>query len=147
MNYLQYKNPYRSLDDKPYLKKRSGFSMMEIMVGLIVIIALSAGTFFIYSEIQESRKVATMHQDLNNLVMAATSYESFNVRGIAPADLNTIKAGLSAAESNDGVEKHFIQGSRLTSAGAFLDPWGVEYVVNGSDRTVECVSKSVKINF
>ena len=120
---------------------------MEIMIGLLVIIALAAGTFFAYNQVQESRKTATMHSDLNNITLAIQSYEALHRSSTLPGSLDDLVTGLAAGDSLDNTEHKFIQPSRFDSTASFSDPWGEPYEYNASDRTVTCTTKDIAINF
>jgi type II secretory pathway pseudopilin PulG len=128
-------------------RKRQGFSIMEIMIGLLVIIALAAGTFFAYNQVQESRKTATMHSDLNNITLAIQSFEALHRGSALPGALEDLVTGLAASDALDNTEHRFIQPSRFDSTASFLDPWGEPYEYNATDRTVTCTTKDISINF
>lgn len=133
-------NFIRKYNLKP--KKRSGWTMMEVMITLIVIIALSAGIFFAYSNVQKSRKIATMKSDMSSIATACVAYELLNSKGTAPADMNELMTGLPASDSLDGLDKTFLQNTRSNSnaASTMLDPWGNAYIVDGSSRTITSVA-------
>lgn len=133
------------------MAQRKGFSLIEIMICLGVMIAfarlvlpsaagyssvghdaavkadiakIAAGTFFAYNQVQESRKTATMHSDLNNITLAIQSYEALHRSSTLPGSLDDLVTGLAAGDSLDNTEHKFIQPSRFDSTASFPDPWG-----------------------
>lgn len=124
-------------------KRRKGFTLIEIMIACAIIIALSVGAFFYYSQTQQSRKMAQMRQDMEAICTASLAYEAMSLDSTPPASVQDLITGLSAAQSIDGVAHKFLtqtQGS-TTSTDKILDPWGTEYVYDQSARTVTCIPK------
>ena len=60
----------KTLKNKLNCKRRKGFTLIEIMVACAIIIALSVGAFFGYSQAQQSRKMAQMRQDMEAICTA-----------------------------------------------------------------------------
>ena len=111
-------------------KKREGFSIQEIAIGVIIIIMLSLGTFMIY---------------LENIATAATSYTVLNVNGTPPSSLDELATGLTADQSVDGKAKNFLQtnrggGESTTEGTNMVDPWNNPYVVDPTTRTVTSIA-------
>ena len=126
-------------------KKREGFSIQEIAIGVIIIIMLSLGTFMIYYPIQDSAKIALMKSDLENIATAATSYTVLNVNGTPPSSLDELATGLTADQSVDGKAKNFLQtnrgcGESTTEGTNMVDPWNNPYVVDPTTRTVTSIA-------
>ena len=71
-------NKFKSLIVKAENKRRKGFTLIEIMVACAIIIALSVGAFFGYSQAQQSRKMAQMRQDMEAICTAALAYEAMS---------------------------------------------------------------------
>lgn len=119
-------------------RRRNGFSMVEIMVGLAIVIALGVGAFFAFNQVQQMRKMAQMNSDLDAIVNGCLAYESMNINSLPPAALSDLVTGLTADESVDGsAHENFVTSIKATD-GAFTDPWGTEYVYSQSERTVSC---------
>lgn len=117
-------------------KKRNGFSMMEIMIALVVIIALSAGTFFVYSEVQITRKTSQMNTDMRAIAAAATSYSMLSKNGTVPNGTVTASLfALTADNSLDGQARTFLTGD-------LKDPWGASYTINNTARTITCAGNT-----
>ena len=91
-----------NLKEKIQNAKRKGFSFIEILVALVMIVSLSVGAFFVYSEAQQTRKMAQMHSDMNNIISGVLVYESLNINSQLHADLPELVDGLAANESVDG---------------------------------------------
>lgn len=119
-------------------KKRKGFSMVEIMLALAVIIALGAGAFLVFNEVQQMRKIAQMNSDLDALAQGCLAYESMNINSMPPDALSDLVNGLTADESVDGTAHVNFVTSTKAEDGTFTDPWGNEYNYSQSDRTISC---------
>ena len=74
-----------NLKEKIQNAKRKGFSFIEILVALVMIVSLSVGAFFVYSEAQQTRKMAQMHSDMNNIISGVLVYESLNINSQLPS--------------------------------------------------------------
>lgn len=127
-------------------RKRKGFSFMEILVSLVLIVALSVGAFFMFNEAQQTRKMAQMNNDMDAIVNGLLTYESLNIDSQLPAGadsegLKLLVTGLPAANSIDGVAHANLVRSTKATDGAFVDPWGQAYKYSQSDRTLSCTPK------
>lgn len=126
-------------------KRRQGFTLIEIMVACAIIIALSVGAFFGYSQAQQSRKMAQMRQDMEAICTAALAYEALSINSTPPASIDALMTGLSAANSVDGVAHQFLTQARGTSSTSatrsILDPWNTAYTYSQTERTVTCTPK------
>lgn len=124
-------------------RKRKGFSFMEILVSLVLIVALSVGAFFMFNEAQQTRKMAQMNNDMDAIVNGLLTYESLNIDSQLPADLGGLTTGLAAGSSIDGsAHANLVRSIKDTEGnGTFKDPWGVEYTYSQSDRTLSCTPK------
>ena len=118
--------------------KRKAFSFIEILVALVMIVSLSVGAFFVYSEAQQTRKMAQMHSDMNSIVSGVLMYESLNINSQLPDSLPDLVTGLAANESVDGSAHENIVTSVKAPDGNFLDPWGTAYVYDQAERTLTC---------
>lgn len=119
-------------------RKHKGFTMVEIMIALAVIIALGVGAFFAFNQVQQMRKMAQMNEDMNAIVNGCLAYEAMNINSLPPAALADLVTGLSADESVDGdAHENFVTSTKAED-GSFTDPWGTEYVYSQTDRTVSC---------
>ena len=136
-------NKFKSLIVKAENKRRKGFTLIEIMVACAIIIALSVGAFFGYSQAQQSRKMAQMRQDMEAICTAALSYEAMSLDSNPPADMAALMSGLSADKAVDGTAHKFLTQTKGTtvSADSILDPWGAAYTYSQADRTVTCTPK------
>ena len=132
-----------SLKNKLNCKRRKGFTLIEIMVACAIIIALSVGAFFGYSQAQQSRKMAQMRQDMEAICTAALAYEAMSLDSNPPADMAALMSGLSADKAVDGTAHQFLTQTKGTtvSADSILDPWGTAYTYSQADRTVKCTPK------
>ena len=136
-------NKFKSLIVKAENKRRKGFTLIEIMVACAIIIALSVGAFFGYSQAQQSRKMAQMRQDMEAICTAALAYEAMSLDSNPPADMAALMSGLSADKAVDGTAHKFMTQTKGTtvSADSILDPWGAAYTYSQADRTVTCTPK------
>ena len=136
-------NKFKSLTVKAENKRRKGFTLIEIMVACAIIIALSVGAFFGYSQAQQSRKMAQMRQDMEAICTAALAYEAMSLDSNPPADMAALMSGLSADKAVDGTAHKFLTQTKGTtvSADSILDPWGAAYTYSQADRTVTCTPK------
>lgn len=108
-------------------KKRKGFSFMEILVALIMIVSLSVGAFFTYSDAQHTRKMAQMNNDIDAIITGVLVYEALSMDSTIPATLADLRTGLTAAESVDGLAHSNLVTSTKETGGVYLDPWGRSY--------------------
>ena len=136
-------NKFKSLIVKAENKRRKGFTLIEIMVACAIIIALSVGAFFFYSQAQQSRKMAQMRQDMEAITTAALAYEAMSTDSTPPADIASLITGLSADKAVDGTAHEFLTQTKgsTVSADSILDPWGTAYTYSQADRTVTCTPK------
>ena len=123
-------------------RKRKGFSFMEILVSLVLIVSLSVGAFFMFNEAQQTRKMAQMHNDMDAIVNGLLTYESLNLDSALPDSLTTlVDPGLAAGDSIDGIAHTNIVRSTKATDGAFKDPWGGSYTYSQTERTLKCTPK------
>lgn len=122
-------------------KKRKGFSFMEILVALILIVSLSVGAFFMFNEAQQTRKLAQMNNDMDAITTGCLTYESLNVNSELPASLADLATGLTTNDSVDGLEHKNIVRSTKAADGNFVDPWGQAYEYDKAARTLTCTPK------
>ena len=136
-------NKFKSLIVKAENKRRKGFTLIEIMVACAIIIALSVGAFFGYSQAQQSRKMAQMRQDMEAICTAALAYEAMSTDSTPPADIASLITGLPADKAVDGTAHAFLTQTKgsTVSANSILDPWGTAYTYSQTDRTVTCTPK------
>lgn len=118
--------------------RRKAFSFIEILVALVMIVSLSVGAFFVYSEAQQTRKMAQMHSDMNAITSGVLMYESLNINSQLPATLADLVDGLTADESVDGSAHDNIVVSVKAPDGNFVDPWGNAYDYDQAGRTLTC---------
>lgn len=122
---------------------RKGFSFMEILVSLVLIVALTVGAFFVFIEAQQTRKFAQMHNEMDAIRFGILSYEATSLNSTLPPSLEVLASqGLSPDESVDGVAHPSFVSSIKSGSGTYLDPWCQEYVYNATDRSLTCVPKS-----
>lgn len=124
--------------------RKKGWSLVEM--GMVVALMIIMGTFMFVKggEIQQSRKLAQVSNDMDAIATGALIYESFHINSQLPADLSTLAAGLSANESIDGMKhENIVSSSKVTTSdsGAFVDPWGTEYSYDATERTLKCTPK------
>lgn len=122
-------------------KKRTGFSFMEILVALILIVSLSVGAFFMFNEAQQTRKLAQMNNDMDAITTGCLTYESLNVNSELPDSLAALVTGLTVSDSVDGLEHKNIVRSTKAADGNFVDPWGQAYEYDKAARTLTCTPK------
>lgn len=118
--------------------RKKGFSFMEILVALVLIVSLSVGAFFMFNEAQQTRKLAQMHNDMDAITTGALTYEALNIDSKLPASLADLATGLKAEDSIDGLEHTNIVRSTKATDGNFVDPWGVAYTYDAAARTLTC---------
>ena len=140
----------KALKNKLNNKRRKGFTLIEIMVACAIIIALSVGAFFGYSQAQQSRKMAQMRQDMEAICTAALAYEALSLDSTPPADIAALMTGLAANKSVDGVAHKFLTqargsgsstGGSTSTTGSIKTPWDGTYTYSQADRTVKCTPK------
>lgn len=123
-------------------KKRKGFSFMEILVALIMIVSLSVGAFFTYSDAQQTRKMAQMHNDMDALVTGCLVHEALHMQSTLPATLEVLAAEetIASTDAVDGVAHgRLVTSIKLNdSRTQFLDPWGNAYEYSATARTITC---------
>ena len=122
-------------------RKRKGFSFMEILVSLVLIVSLSVGAFFMFNEAQQTRKMAQMNNDMDAIVNGLLTYESLNIASQLPDSLADLTTGLSEQESIDGSVHTNLVRSTKAPDGKFVDPWGNAYEYVQADRTLTCIPK------
>lgn len=125
-------------------RKRRGFSFMEILVALVLIVSLSVGAFFMFNQAQQTRKMAQMQNDMDNIVMGLLTYESLNINSQLPASLPELVTGLNEGNSIDGARHENLVRSTKAEDGNFLDPWGQSYSYNQSERTLSCTPQNAE---
>lgn len=120
--------------------KRSGFTLMEILIACAIIIALSCAAFFGYQHAQQTRKMAQMYNDMEAIRTAAITYEALSVDSTAAASISVLMNGLSSSESIDGADHDdLLQVSRSNSSSTSItDPWGNAYEYSQSERSISC---------
>ena len=135
----------KKIQDMRANKKQKGFSFMEILVALIMVVSLSVGAFFTYSDAQQTRKMAQMHNDMDAIVTGLLVYEALNINSTLPAnnDLTVLAAETclgpdAEIDSVDGANHGRLVTSVKAADGNFLDPWGNAYVFNTANRTLTC---------
>ena len=124
--------------------RKKGFSMVEM--GIVIALIIIMGTFLFVKggEIQQSRKLAQVSNDMDAIATGALMYESFHINSQLPGTLVDLADGLDAAESIDGMaHKNIVSSSKVTTsdAGAFVDPWGTAYEYDATERTLKCTPK------
>lgn len=122
-------------------RKRKGFSFMEILVSLVLIVSLSVGAFFMFNEAQQTRKLAQMHNDMDAIVNGLLTYEALSLDSALPDSIQGLATGLTAQDSIDGSAHTNIVRSTKASDGAFVDPWGNAYAYDQGQRTLSCTPK------
>lgn len=123
---------------------QKGFTLVELMIALAVVITLSVAAFFGYSQVQQMRKIAQMNNDLDAISSGALAYESLSIDSTPPSDIDDLITGLTAAQSIDGTaHSNFITSTKAGSGdtASITDPWGVEYTYSQTARTISCTPK------
>ena len=123
--------------------RKKGFSFMEVVMAMALIIAMSVGVFFAVNQAQHTRKMAQMNNDLDAIVAGAETYEALSITSSVPANLEALKTGLKTSESIDGAaHENFVRSVKADGDnGTFKDPWGNEYNYDPDARTVSCTPK------
>lgn len=127
--------------NKHMQNRKKGFSFMEILVALVLIVSLSVGAFFMFNEAQQTRKMAQMHNDLDAISTGCLTYEALNINSELPESLSDLATGLTAANSIDGLAHTDIVRSTKATDGNFVDPWGAAYTYSATERTLTCIPK------
>ena len=126
-------------------EKRPGFTLVELMVAMSIVILLGAASFFAYGHVQQMRKMAQVSTEMDAIANACLTYESLNVAGALPASLKDLETGLTAANSIDGVKhENLIQASTNKTSGkvtGIKDPWNQDYGYDKTARTISCNPK------
>lgn len=124
--------------------KRKGFSLAEILVALTIIVALSTAAFFGLNHVQNTRKIAQCNQDLDNIALAITTYESLHVSGTTPT-MSQLVGTLAAANAIDGVEhKNILKVSNTDASGNPKNPWGNAYTIDSANRKITTTDSNSK---
>ena len=129
--------------------KRKGFSFMEVLLALVLIVAMSVGAFFALNTAQQTRKMAQMNNDMDAIVSAVLTYEALNVSGALPASLTACATGLTAAQSIDGsAHTNILKWTKSTTGAStaatdasFVNPWGTAYTYSQANRTLTTTPK------
>ena len=117
--------------------RRKGFSFMEMLVTLVIIVSMSVGTFFAYNEAQHTRKMAQMNQDMDAIIIALETYEALSMDSALTATLAEV-VSLDASNAIDGTDHDpLLRMNRST--GDFTNPWGTEYTYDASARTLTTI--------
>lgn len=130
-------------------QKRQGFTLVELMVAMAIVILLGGASFFAYGHVQQMRKMAQVSTEMDAIASACLTYEALNTEGKLPGTLKDLETGLDAEHSIDGVaHENLIQGSTVKSSGegataksAIKDPWGNDYGYSSTARTIDCTPK------
>lgn len=136
---------HKNLSQKAVAKKRKGFSFMEVLLALVLIVAMSVGAFFALNTAQQTRKMAQMNNDMDAIVNAVLTYEALAVNGQLPASLTACATGLTAEQSIDGAahanilkwNKAKVGADTAATDASFVNPWGSAYTYSQSKRTLE----------
>lgn len=121
-------------------KKRKGFSFMEILVALIMVVSLSVGAFFTYSDAQQTRKMAQMHNDMDAIITGCLVYEALHVTSTLPDTLATLQTGITDdTMSVDGSIHENIVTSVRADGTNFKTPWNGDYAYDADARTLTCI--------
>lgn len=131
-------------------KKRKGFSFMEVLLALVLIVAMSVGAFFALNTAQQTRKLAQMNNDMDAIVNSVLTYEALALNGELPETLSACAAGLTAANSIDGAaHTNILKWNRSTTNAsaaidnnAFKNPWNGAYTYNKVNRTLTTTPKN-----
>ena len=136
---------HKNLSQKAVAKKRKGFSFMEVLLALVLIVSMSVGAFFALNTAQQTRKLAQMNNDMDAIVNSVLTYEALALDGALPESLSACATGLTAAESIDGAaHTNILKWNRSTKnasaaidADAFKNPWNGAYTYDKAKRTLE----------
>lgn len=138
------KQYFKNLRAKNRKEGRKGFTLVELMIALAIVIALSVAAFFAYGQAQQMRKIAQMNNDLDAIASGALAYESLAVNSTPPTNIDDLITGLTAAQSIDGsAHGNFISSTKAGTGedATITDPWGVEYTYSQTARTITCTPK------
>jgi prepilin-type N-terminal cleavage/methylation domain-containing protein len=133
-------------------KRRKGFTLVELMVAMSIVILLGAAAFFAYGHVQQMRKMAQVTTDMDAISAACLTYESLNKNGTLPATLDDLNTGLTAEQSIDGVaHTGFIQAGKTTTSGtnstvSIKDPWDQDYGYSQKEIKLTCTPKDANGN-
>lgn len=84
-----------------------------------------------------------MHNEMEAIRSGILSYEATSLNSTLPPSLEIlVSKGLSEDESVDGAAHPSFVDSIKSGNGAYLDPWGQEYVYNATERSLTCVPKN-----
>lgn len=135
------KNIMKCLDLKSYRissKKRNGFTLVELVMVLGVIIALGAIALFSYAQVQHMSRMAQMTSDMEAIANGCLAYQALSVTSTPPDTLADLVTGLTADESLDGIAHTDFVTSTKAPDGNYLDPWGNVYTYDAAARTISC---------
>ena len=108
------------------MKKRKGFTMVELMVVIIIMAILGLAIIPALMGSSEKAKYSRAWNDLNALSNAFTAY--YGHEGNLPTISATDGKGLNSAVGSDNLFQSFL-GTPLAN---LKDPWGEEYQVVGT---------------
>jgi prepilin-type N-terminal cleavage/methylation domain-containing protein len=99
-------------------QKRQGFTLVELMVAMAIVILLGGASFFAYGHVQQVRKMAQVSTEMDALANACLTYEALNVDGGLPDSLGDLVTGLTKTQSIDGVaHTNLIKSSTVKTSG------------------------------
>ena len=118
--------------------KRKGFSLPELSITILCMMILATILYLAYDWIQNSAKRSTTMRDMETLQSACLMYAAARSDGAFPTNLGNLVAGLTAAQTVDGLARaSFIRKAGWTSvASTCVDAWGTAYVYNAAARTI-----------
>lgn len=119
------------------LKKRKGFTMLELMAVLGILAVLLALAWGFGDGDEYSRDIATK-EDMKTIIGGIKLYQSMSVSGSVPANLGELVNGLSADQSKSGrAIPSFVDNQTWTNdSSTFRDHWDETYIYDPSGRTL-----------
>ncbi|MFA6105848.1 MAG: type II secretion system protein [Patescibacteria group bacterium] len=134
------------LFNKMLAKKRSGFTMIELTIVMIILAILIGGGIYAMNAQSDNAKNTITVQDLDLLGGACGQYAAFSKDGKPPVSLYDVVTGVTATNSVTGkASGPLVANSKWTSAATMVDGWGTAFTYDASARTITSAGNGTPI--
>lgn len=112
-------------------RKQPGWVLWEVMLGLILILTLLGVMYYNFPAMLETSHTSTAKHDLTELQTAAVAHCAMKKNNSIDS-LEELRSSISDSDSIDGAEHK----SFLGANSSLSDPWGNDYQINTTSRTI-----------